>query len=152
MANVKNKKLPYIKLFGILIPMIGIISSLFFKSNTIYKGLTLPLFSPPVFVFVIAWTILYIILGFYIANAFYYKEKKIIGLFWVHFICNLAWGFIFFNMQMYFVAYIALMVIYFTAVLLIYITKRAYRLLLIPYLIWLTFAAYLNFMIVILNP
>lgn len=152
MFNSKNKKLPYIVGFGLLIPVLGFISSLFFQSNSLYAELTLPPFSPPTFIFGIAWTILYLMLGFYLANAFYYKEKRIIALFVIHFILNLSWSFIFFNFQMFFIAYVVLMLMYVSALILVKITKRSYRLLLIPYILWLTFAAYLNFMIVILNP
>ncbi len=152
MLNSKNKKLPYIICFGILIPLIGLVSSFFFQSNSIYNELTLPTFAPPVFVYVIAWTFLYFILGVFIANAFYYKEKRVIALFIIHLIFNLSWSFIFFKFGLYFIAYIVLMLIIVSCLMLFKISQHSYRILLIPYLLWLTFAAYLNFMIVILNP
>ena len=82
------------------------------------------------------------------------KIKTAIAFYLLQLAFNFFWSIIFFNMQNYLFAFIWLIILWFliliTAVLFCRISKTAGKLI-IPYLIWVTFAGYLNYFIYILN-
>lgn len=118
-----------------------------------------PFLSPPATVFPIAWTILYILMG--IAAGLVYTSEgndrnRSLGL-TLHItqlILNFFWSIIFFNLKQYLTAFISLVILWLTVLSMITnyrkVNKTAF-LLNIPYLAWLTFAAYLNLGICFLN-
>ena len=123
-----------------------------------YNQLVRSKLSPPNYVFGMAWTILYTVL----AISFYMliSDKKCVGIckpipfFVIQMIFNLMWTTIFFKFRMIRTALACtLLIIYFTILTyteMIKINVAAARLL-IPYLLWLSFAFYLNFFIVVNN-
>ena len=143
-------------IIAILIPVaLGFIFSLFTNSGTVYKEFTKPALSPPGYIFPIVWTILYILMG--ISSYLVYQKTKDIKSLKIYFIqlaVNLLWTVIFFNLRLYLVAFIWLILLITLVALMIkefyYIDKKA-AYLQIPYLIWIIFASYLNFFIFILN-
>ncbi len=124
-----------------------------------YQALNKPWFQPPSWVFAPAWTLLYTMIGAAYGLIWHHHEEfknagKAISLFVIQLVLNLLWTPIFFRMEN---PILALVVI---AVLWIFIvwTIRAFSLhskraayLLIPYLLWVTFATVLNGSIVLLN-
>ncbi len=122
-----------------------------------YQTLVQPPLSPPAFLFPLVWTILYVLMGisFYLIwRAMGFDKSRAYLLYALQLFFNFAWTFIFFNQQMYLAAFIWLIALWLIVLAMIKsfakIDKRA-AYLQIPYLLWLTFAAYLNLAIYILN-
>lgn len=149
----------YFKLIiSLLIPlMIGSLSGLFNSSDTIwYQELIKPAFNPPGWVFGPVWTILYLMIGL----AFYYiwtseKEIKLPTIFYSIQLClNFVWSFLFFGLMnplLAFVDIVLLWIFIIVTMFLFYKVSKKSTYLLIPYLLWVTFAAILNFTIYYLN-
>lgn len=159
-----NKRKDIITLvIAILLPLaVGLLSALLTKdAMSNFKELNQPVLSPPGWLFPIFWTILYILMGissFLIyrnKNVFFYRERdNYLILYIVQLIFNFLWSIIFFNMKLYFVAFIWLVILWILILLLMINAKKLNKIayyLLIPYIIWVTFAGYLNIMIAILN-
>ncbi len=143
-----------LKLIGfiLLIPIIGGLSSLFFEPTNFYLELNKPLLAPPGWLFGIAWTILYGLLGatlYYIIKS---KNYKMLAVYALQIIINLAWSYIFFNFELFIPAFI-MIVIMFILTLIMMINYKGQQIfyLLLPYILWLTFAGYLNLSIIVLN-
>ena len=135
----------------ILIPVImGGIIGLIISPFMNYQNLTKPPFSPPGIVFPIAWTILYIIMGY----SFNKQNEQNKTIYYTQLIANLLWSIFFFVFKWY--LFSSLWII-FLIILVIIMVKKFYDqnkisgLLNIPYLIWLIFAAYLSFGVYFLN-
>lgn len=128
--------------------------------DTWYQTLQKPFFNPPNWLFAPAWTILFFLMG--VALYFIWKnyqkkkdEAKIaIKFFIIQFILNILWSLFFFGWQnpgLALAEIIALWIfIAITMVKFYKVDKRA-EYYLIPYLVWVTFAATLNFSIWYLN-
>ena len=153
-----SKLKPYI--ISILIALgVGGLSALLTMGNMKGDFISPPLSPPPV-LFPIVWTVLYTLMG--ISFALVYekgKEENIdisgaLGIYLIQLAVNFFWSIIFFNMQAYLFAFLWIILL---GVLIITMIKRFYEIsplaayLQIPYLLWVTFAAYLNLAIYILN-
>ena len=124
-----------------------------------YEAMYKPLLSPPGWVFPVVWTLLYLLMGYasylvYTSEASMPRKRRALTVYGVQLVINLLWPLFFFRLGWYTFAFIWLLLLI-AAVLLCrmlfrYIEKRAGDLLL-PYLVWLFFAAYLNFGVAILN-
>ena len=154
------KRSMLIKALLIVLPiLIGFASSILTReSMIIYGTLDKPPLSPPSIVFPIAWTILYLLMG--IASALVYGSKassdRVIGLIlhFVQLIFNFFWSIIFFNQKNYLMAFIWLILLWLIVLSMIMYYKKVNNLASImnmPYLVWLTFAGYLNLMVYIMN-
>lgn len=143
----------------LLIPLgIGALSGFLTKdSMSIYQTLNQPPLSPPGIVFPIVWTLLYLLMGvscylIYTAKApdkaaafILYGAQLVVNFLWSIFFFNLGWHLFSFLWLMFLWLLILMMIIKFYP-----IDKRA-ALLQIPYLLWVTFAGYLNFGVWLLN-
>ena len=154
------KRSMLIKALLIVLPiLIGFASSILTReSMIIYGTLDKPPLSPPSIVFPIAWTILYLLMG--IASALVYGSKassdRVIGLIlhFVQLIFNFFWSIIFFNQKNYLMAFIWLILLWLIVLSMIMYYKKVNNVASImnmPYLVWLTFAGYLNLMVYIMN-
>ena len=123
-----------------------------------YYSLNKSPLTPPEAVFPIAWTILYIMIAlslfFYIKDGL--RQEKIIPLviFITQIILNLLWTPVFFeshDIKLAFFIIIALIILVFINIILFYKKSKTAAFLLIPYFLWLIFAAYLNYEIIKLN-
>lgn len=110
-----------------------------------------PPLSPPPILFPIVWGILYALMGFGTARIYMTEpsaaRSKGINLFVTQLIVNFFWSLIFFNAQAFGFAFIWLLLLWFLVLWMILTFRKVDLLsayLQIPYLIWLTFAAYLN--------
>ena len=134
---------------SILVPLVcGGIVALLTKPGASYQGMIQPTFAPPGFIFPIAWSILYILMGIsnYLSpsNSYYFSQL----------IVNLLWSFIFFTFKCYLFAFIWIILLIILVILMMteyYKTNKTSFYLQIPYLLWLIFAAVLNYSIFILN-
>ena len=162
MENNKFKKIGKIALFIIIPLLVGGLSAFLTKdAMSEFKNLNQPILSPPAWLFPVVWTILYILMGLasYLVyknkNVFFYKERdNFLIVYALQLVFNFFWSIIFFNMKMYYFAFIWLIILWIMILLLIINAKKLNKIayyLLIPYIIWVTFAGYLNIMIAILN-
>lgn len=125
---------------------------------TWYRGLEKPGFNPPSWVFGPVWTALYILIGisFYLiwSSVSFKKHKRALILFIIQLVLNTGWSLVFFGLQQPFWALIEITVLWIaillTTVEFFKINKKA-GLILLPYTLWVTFAAVLNFSIWQLN-
>lgn len=139
----------------------GIIGSFFTISSipTWYATLQKPSFSPPNWLFGPAWIILYILMG--ISAYLIWQEveqnkaaRSALWLFWIHLFFNAIWSIIFFGLQNPGLAFIDIIIIWFLIVVLMIKFWRINHwasYLLIPYLLWVSFAGVLNYFIWYLN-
>lgn len=110
-----------------------------------------PPLSPPPILFPIVWSILYALMGFSAARIFLAPNTRSrkcgLNLYIAQLVVNFFWSLIFFNAQAYGFSLIWLILLWILVFFMIRTFSRVDPLaayLQIPYLIWLTFAAYLN--------
>ena len=116
-----------------------------------------PFFAPPGWVFPVVWTILYALMGFsayIIENTSSPRKSRALTIYYIQLFFNFVWSFIFFSANNYLFAFvwiIILWVLIIATILEFKMIKSRAAYVLIPYLIWVTFAAVLNFSIYLLN-
>ena len=124
-----------------------------------FQMLTKPPLSPPGWLFPVVWTILYTLMGISayiirISDASYEQIDDALMIYRYQLIVNFLWSIFFFNFKWYFFSFIWILLLWVLIILMIRsfskISKTA-AFLNIPYLLWVTFAAYLNFGIWWLN-
>lgn len=140
---------------------VGILGSIFTipAITTWYQTLNKPIFSPPNFIFGPVWTILYALMGISIflilEQKIKLKEKhNLIYLFSLQLLLNFLWSVIFFYFNLPLLAFLDILFLWGSILLLIvkfWKFSRLASILLIPYLLWVSFASLLNASIVILN-
>ena len=139
---------------------VGLLAGLLTRSATEAFGqlAAQPPLSPPSIVFPIVWTVLYALMGFGAARIRLSppspERSRGINLFITQLIVNFFWPLIFFNAQAYGFAFLWLLLLWTLALWMILTWSKIDPFaakLQIPYLIWLTFAAYLNFGVWYLN-
>lgn len=144
-------------IFCIFIPIFtGLVSSFLNKNSMeIYTLLILPNFAPPDFVFPVVWILLYLLLGIGLYLIIERRNNsKALTLFVAQLFINFLWPFIFFK---YNLILIALLVHLLLLIIVIFMTINFFKvsklagILQFPYLIWLFFAGYLNYFIVLFN-
>ena len=149
---MKWKKL----LVSIIIPIvIGFLGSLIGNVQNGFDGIYRPSFTPPMIVFPIVWTVLYILMG--ISSYLVYENGDNEGallIYGIQLIINSLWTFFFFNLKWFLFSFILVLVI---LGLVIVMTIKFYKVnkiagyLQIPYIIWLLFAAILSLNVYFLN-
>lgn len=118
-----------------------------------YAQLYRPPLAPPGWVFPVVWTALYVLMGIaaflvYISDA--PEKTQILRAYVIQLVFNLLWPVIFFRLGAYLPAFLWLIILWF---MVFELRKRFAEVdelagkLMVPYLLWLTFAAYLNFSI-----
>lgn len=148
-----------ILLFSLLISLgVGGLSALLnMNSMDTYENIIKPILSPPPWVFPLVWTILFILMGisaYFIYQANDVGSKKALGVYALQLIFNFVWSFIFFKGELYLFSFIWLIFLWIFIlwmIILFYKIKPLASLLQIPYLLWVSFAGYLNLMIYLLN-
>ncbi|WP_203258128.1 TspO/MBR family protein [Hyunsoonleella ulvae] len=120
-----------------------------------YLNLNKAPWTPPGWVFGVAWTT--IMLCFSIYMAYLYKLKPtatVLSLFTVQFILNTIWGYLFFNIHLVGLSLTVIVLLTFVIAVFAVLFKnllKAKTLLILPYLIWLCIATSLNGYIVLNN-
>lgn len=141
-----------IVIIGLTFLIPGIIAFLTKDSFKIYKSLNKPIFSPPSIVFPIAWNILYLLMS--IAFIKVKDDDENLYIYYIQLILNALWTPIFFLFKNYFLALVELIILF---TLVIYMTFKFYKddkvtfYLLLPYILWLGFAFYLNLFVFLYN-
>lgn len=141
--------------------LLGILSSTTGSAlgNSWYDALTLPAWQPPGPVFGIAWTILYTMIGVAAALVWAHKGapgwKAALTLWVTQLLLNLCWSPLFFRFHQILPAFLLIVAILAVAILTTLRFGRISRVaawLMLPYLVWLSFASVLNFQTWRLNP
>jgi benzodiazapine receptor len=126
-----------------------------------YQSLNKLSFSPPNWIFGPVWTILYALMS--IAIWVVYEKtkssdlnfsKKILKIYFYHLIINFTWSFVFFYYHLIFAAFINIIFLIAAIVILmvLYFPKSKISfVLMIPYFVWVMFAAILNFGLYLIN-
>ena len=137
-------------LLVILTSVIGSFANVYINSDTWYEELIKSPLNPPSYVFGIVWPILYAIMAF----VSFKMAEKISTLFILQLLANAAWSWIFFYFHAPLIALVDISVLIYLNLKIISVIKVESSILFymyLPYLIWLSFAAFLNASIVLLN-
>lgn len=170
MVKTKKKTSTFGKIWRLVLCIIaplggGLIISLLTRNMMEKFGeFNQPPLAPPAWLFPVAWTILYILMGIasYLICAKYRDGKKAertlakagLVVYGIQLILNFVWTPLFFMGGLYWVAFAVLVMMWIAEIVLLALafkTSRAAFWCLLPYLIWTTFAAYLNIGIAVLN-
>ena len=131
----------------------GVVTSIY--KEPWYSQLIRPSFSPPASVFGPVWTLLYIFMSFAVWLTWVKVFKiQILKIYFLHIFFNAIWSVIFFGFHMIGLALINLIIILIFIIYLMQIyfkTNRISFYLMIPYLIWTSYAFILNISIFLLN-
>ena len=139
----------------------GIAAGLLTRSATdeFMSTVNKPGFMPPSWLFPVAWTILYVLMGItaYLIETTPYnatKKKSALTTYYASLFFNFCWPFIFFSFGLYLIAFLWLLVL---LLLVVAYTLKYFKInksaayLNIPYTLWLAFAGALNLAVYILN-
>ena len=122
-----------------------------------YNNLKKSSLTPPNYIFPVVWTILYIMI---IISGYSYiqnnpEDSYGISIFFIQLFFNIMWSYLFFTIKNPKIAFIDLILLWSTLLLTIIQFSNNKNIfsayLLVPYFIWVTFAGYLNYYIVINN-
>lgn len=151
---------PYVISIAIALA-VGGLSALLTRNNVqVYETINRPALAPPMILFPIVWSILFILMG--ISSAIIYVKREenpdtamtALKVYGAQLVVNFFWTIIFFNMQAYLFAFIWLIILWILIFLMIIEFRKISPLaawLQLPYLLWVTFAGYLTLMIWLLN-
>lgn len=157
-----KKKIDWIKLvISIAIPLLAGFIGSFFTSATVdtwYQNLIKPSFNPPGWVFGPVWTILFVLMGvaLYLVWVQWPKKQTKIAIYFfsAQMALNVLWSYFFFYLQKPLYSFIEIIILWAAilgTIITFYKVDKRTLYLLLPYILWVSFAAVLNFMIVYLN-
>ena len=151
----------WIKSFSIFLALTFLAAAFgsLFQPGAWYAGLDKAVLNPPNFVFAPVWTILYLLMPIsatwvYMRARTRYEAELARNIFLGQLLLNALWSFLFFGLESPVLALIDLVCLWFAVVTMIYFFARISlkaALLQVPYLLWLSFAGYLNIAIWWLN-
>lgn len=133
----------------------------FFTANSVrhwYPELRKPAGTPPSWVFGPVWTTLYVLMAisaWLVWREFGLGARPALLIFFGQLALNAAWSGIFFGLRMLEIAFLQIVILWFAicfTIFVFYLLVPLSAWLLIPYLLWVTYAAYLNWGIWRLNP
>ncbi|MFC1682084.1 TspO/MBR family protein [Nanoarchaeota archaeon] len=138
----------------IIVYGVAFLGSLFTDTTDWYESVK-PSLTPPSYVFPIVWNILFFLIAISLYLAWTKSNKKqkskIALLFGINLFLNLLWSFLFFGLHQPLLAFIELILLWFSIIAMILVVRKINKTsawLLTPYLLWVTFAGVLNFLIV----
>jgi translocator protein len=165
LASPKQLRTAYLRWALICVPSIVLLGTISGKvansgyGNPWFDALNKPALMPPGWVFGVAWSLLYVLMGLALAlilNARGAKGRGVaISLFLLQLALNLAWSPVFFAMHRIMLAFgiILALLLWASATAAVFWKIRPLAgILMLPYLVWLSFAAVLNWQIHELNP
>jgi translocator protein len=160
---MKINNINYIKLAVsiIICQLAGFVGSFFTVSSisSWYSTLNKPFFNPPNLIFGPVWITLYFLMGISIYliwnKGIKTKLSKIaLSVFVIQLVLNSLWTILFFGLKSPLIAFIEIILLWIFILLTIIYSYKISKLasyLLIPYILWVSFAAILNFSIYLLN-
>ncbi len=156
---MKNKLKTYLISIGIALGVGGLSALLTMGNMDLYSEINSPPLAPPGWLFPVAWTVLYVLMGIgcamiLLTPAPSAKKERAVAVYAASLVFNFGWSIIFFNLRAFFVAFAWLLILWalILATIVVYrpVNKTA-AYLQIPYLLWVAFAGYLNLAIALLN-
>ena len=156
---MKRNWKPYL-LWILLAEAVGALSGWLTREGTVVYAQTIikPPLSPPGWLFPVVWTVLYALMGFGAARIYLSPPSNMrslgLNLFVAQLVVNFFWSPIFCNLQAFGLAFFWLLLLWGLVLAMILTFRKVDPLaanLQFPYLIWLTFAAYLNLGVWYLN-
>lgn len=154
------KLLPLLISIAITLSIAGIASYFTIPQIQVwYTFLQKPSFNPPNWLFGPVWTILYIMIGVSAYLIWQRRERTIDYInseysYFLQLLFNLSWSIVFFGLHQILAALIVIIALWLSIVLNIFFFSKVSRVaawLLVPYLLWVSFAGALNFYIYLLN-
>ncbi|HIH50154.1 TPA: tryptophan-rich sensory protein [Candidatus Micrarchaeota archaeon] len=147
--------------FIILCEVAGLFGSVFTINSipTWYAGLSKPAFTPPSWLFAPIWTTLYLLMGISAYLIYESRTRKrgarmALSVFGVQLALNVLWTLAFFGLRSTLLGFAMIVLLWIaiaaTIIEFVRIRKDA-ALLLVPYIVWVTIAAFLNYFLLILN-
>ena len=147
---------------AILIPLaVGALAAFLTRGNMmLYDQIVKPPLAPPPILFPVVWTILYILMGISSARVYLKKESmpqevsSALTVYALQLGFNFFWSLIFFNLRAFFFAFWWILILWVLIIIMILKFRKIDGIaaaINIPYLLWVTFATYLNLAIYILN-
>ena len=154
---LKNKFLSFVLFFIITFSasFIGGLVTFTFKEPW-YSELTKSNFNPPDWIFAPVWTTLYLMMTLAIWFFWHSKNREMntIYIYFIHIVFNTTWSVVFFGFHNIFLALVNLIILILLIVILILRFRRINKVssyLMIPYLLWSSFALFLNYSLLVLN-
>ena len=139
----------------------GLLGSLFTTTGpgSWYSTLIKPTFNPPAWIFAPVWTLLYILMGIslylVITEGMKGRDVRIpLLVFTIQLILNLLWSYAFFGLESTFFGLLVIILLWISIVatmILFYPVRKAAAWLLVPYILWVSFATLLTYTIYSLN-
>ena len=154
---LKNKFLSFVLFFIVTFSasFIGGLVTYTFKEPW-YSELTKSNFNPPDWIFAPVWTTLYLMMTLAIWFFWHSKNREMntIYIYFIHIVFNTTWSVVFFGFHNIFLALVNLIILILLIVILILRFGRVNKVssyLMIPYLLWSSFALFLNYSLLVLN-
>ena len=147
--------------FALAIPLgVGGLSALLTrKEMDAFSHLNQPPLSPPTWLFPVVWTILFLLMG--LASWLVYRSdapdgviRRALTVYGIQLGVNFLWSILFFNLKWYLFSFFWLLLLWgliLVTMILFFPIRKPAGWLLVPYVLWVTFAGYLNFGIYLLN-
>ena len=151
---------PYVLSIALTLGIGGLSALITGKDMDIYQSVNTPPLSPPSWLFPVAWTVLYILMAISFASVYTVRKKTAPAdksanrLYIYNLILNFFWSIIFFKLRAFAAAFLWLITLWAVILLMILNYKKTDKkasYLLVPYLLWVSFAGYLNAGIFLLN-
>lgn len=168
MGTVASKgqlRMSFIRWAAIAVPLVLLLGFLSGRAvpsgdeNQWYMALTKPELNPPGWVFPVVWSILYVMMGLALALVLSARGARLrslaVALFMAQLVANLVWTPLFFGAHRISAALLLIIAILGLTILTTFVFAQVRRIaawLLVPYMVWLGFAAVLNWRIGQLNP
>ena len=154
MTKNKYLSLAVIILITFIAPMIGSYATTNFKEPW-YSEIILPSFNPPSWIFAPVWSMLYLLMAIAIWKIWISSfDTKILKFYFIHLFFNSTWSVVFFGFHLIGLALVNLIIILFFIIFLMkeyLIRDKISFYMMIPYLIWSSYALILNSSIFLLN-
>jgi benzodiazapine receptor len=162
MNSITLRELARLILCIAICQLAGIIGSVFTASSvtTWYTTLVKPWFTPPGFVISAVWIALFALMGLSLfliwRKGISSADSKIaLGVFAAQLLANVLWSYAFFGLQSPLAGVVVIVVLWLLilqSILRFWPISKDAALLLVPYIIWVSFAAFLNYTFLRLNP
>jgi tryptophan-rich sensory protein len=162
MNPIKLRDIARLMLCIAICQMAGVIGSVFTASSvtTWYTTLNKPWFSPPGFVISAVWIMLFSIMGLSLFLIWWQgisgpDSRIALVVFAAQLLVNMLWSYAFFGLQSPLAGVVVIVVLWLLilqTIILFWPIRKDAALLLVPYIIWVSFAGFLNYSIWRLNP
>lgn len=157
---MKKRSIVDILIFIISAELVGAVSALITGGfSDFFDKYTQPPLLPPAWLFPVVWVILYAVMGFsaylvYSSDADREKKTRALLVYGAQLTLNFFWSIVFFRLEWLWAAFVIIMLLWVAIIVMISVFRKinpvsAY--INIPYLVWVTFAAYLNLATAIIN-